>query len=154
MTPNPSVEVRAVIRTCSFALLGLLAAGESSAAEASFREAALRVAANISSVTPCSKPDGSSHYRTVVFSQGFEHVSSELYLQWLEWSQDGPRLLDSVRVEELSSGFWVINEPVVVSRRNCSMQLAATHTYSSETARFVLQPAGRGKYSIRKVGKR
>ena len=86
--------------------------------------------------------------------KGFEHVSSEVYLQWLEWNQDGPRLLDSVRVEELSSGFWAISEPVVISRRNCSMQLAATHTYSSETARFVLQPAGRGKYSIRKIAKK
>ena len=143
--------MRALIRAYSFALLSLLATVESLAAEASFIDSALRLAPNISSVTSCSNLDGSGEYRTVVFSQGFEHVSSEVYIQWLEWNQDGPRLLESVLVAELSSGLWSVGEPVVVSRKRCSIQLAAIHTYSSESARFVLQPAGRGKYSIRKV---
>ena len=90
----------------------------------------------------------------MVFSQGFEHVSSEVYLQWLEWNQDGPRLLKSVLVAELSSGFWSVGAPVVISRKTCSIRLAATHTYSSEAALFVLQPAGRGKYSIRRGAKK
>ena len=146
--------MRALIRAYSFALFSLLATVESLAAEASFINSALRLAPNISSVTSCSNPDGSGEYRTVIFSQGFEHVSSEVYIQWLEWNQDGPRLLESVLVAELSSGLWSVGEPMVVSRKRCSMQLAATHTYRSESARFVLQPAGRGKYSIRKVVKK
>ena len=143
-----------MIRAYSLAVLGLVASVESMAAEPSFRDAAVRLAPNTSSVTSCSNPNGSGQYRTVVFSQGFEHVSSEVYLQWLEWNQDGPRLLESVLVAELSSGLWSIGEPVVISRKNCSMQLPATHTYSSEAAHFVLQPAGRGKYSIRRVVKK
>jgi hypothetical protein len=145
--------VRPVFRACSFGLLGLLASVDSLAAETSFRSAALRLAPNTSSVTSCSNPNGSGQYRIVVFNQGFEHVSSEVYLQWLEWNQDGPRLLESMLVPELSSGLWSVGEPVVISHKTCSMQLAATHTYSSKAARFVLQPAGRGKYSIRRVGK-
>ena len=142
--------MRPVIRACSFALLGLLAV-ESLAAEGAVRDAARRLAPDAASVTSCSKPDGSGRYRAVVFSRGFEHVSSEVYLQWLEWDQDGPRLVESVLVRELSSGFWSVGEPVVVSRKNCAMRFVATHTYSSEAARFVLQPAGRGRYSIRRV---
>jgi hypothetical protein len=149
-----ATPVRPVVRAYSFALLGLLASVDSLAADASFRGAALRLAPNTSSVTSCSDPNRSGQYRIVVFNQGFEHVSSEVYLQWLEWNQDGSRLLESVLVTELSSGLWSVGEPVVISQKNCSMQLAATHTYSSKAARFVLQPAGRGRYSIRRVGKR
>lgn len=138
----------------TLALLALLASVEAGAAEASFPGAASRLAPDISSVTSCAHPDGSGHYRTVVFSQGFEHTSSEVYLQWLEWNQDGPRLLKSVLVAELSSGLWSVGETVVISRKNCSMQLAATHTYSSEAARFVLQPTGLGKYLMRKVARK
>jgi hypothetical protein len=88
----------------------------------------------------------------VVFQQGFEHVSSEVFLQWLDGGQDGARVLESLRVTELSSGLWSIGEPLVISRKRCAIRLSATHTYSSEAARFVLQPAGPGKYAIRRVG--
>ena len=81
-------------------------------------------------------------------------MSSEVYVQWLESIQEGPRLLESVLVKELSTGYWSVGEPVVTSRTNCSMQLAVSHTYSSEVTRFVLQPAGRGKYSVRRIGKK
>jgi hypothetical protein len=81
-------------------------------------------------------------------------VSSEVYLQWLESDQDGPRVLKSVRVGELSSGFWSVGEPVLLSRKTCAVQLTANHTYSSESARFVLRPAGLGKYAIRRVADR
>ncbi len=141
------------LRACSLALLGLLAV-ESIAAEASFRGAASRLAPNASSITSCATPSRAGQYRTVVFSQGFEHVSSEVYLQWLEWTQDGPRLMKSVLVAELSSGFWVIGQPLVLSREDCSMQLSATHTYSSEAARFVLRPGSLGKYSLQRVVKK
>ena len=142
-----------VIRRYLFVLLGLLIPVDTWATEAAFRDAALHLAPNTSSVTSCLGARGSGEYRIVIFNQGFEHVSSEVYLQWLEWNQDGPRLVESVLITELSSGFWSVGAPTVISRKNCSMQLAATHTYSFEAARFVLQPAGRGKYSIRRVGK-
>jgi len=146
--------VAPMVRTCLLALLGLPASASLLAAEASFPNAAEWLAPNISAVTSCSEPMGARHYRTVIFNQGFEHVSSEVYLQWLEWNQEGPRLLKSVLVTELSSGLWSVGEPAVTSRENCSMVLAATHTYSLEPARFILRPSGPGKYSLRRVSKK
>jgi hypothetical protein len=145
--------VTPVARTPSIAFVGLLLLGGAFAADGQFRDAASRLAPHTSSLTSCPDPSGSGQFRVVVFSQGFEHVSSEVYVQWIEWNQEGPRLLESVLVKELSSGFWSVGEPVVTSRKSCSMRLGATHTYSSEAARFVLRPAGRGKYSVRRIGK-
>jgi hypothetical protein len=144
--------VPSVVRTCSLAFAGLLLLGGAFGADGQLRDAASRLAPDTSSLTSCPDPSGSGSIRVVVFSQGFEHVSSEVYVQWIEWNQEGPRLLDSVLVNELSSGFWSVGEPVVTSRKNCSMQLQASHAYGSEAARFVLRPAGRGKYSVRRIG--
>ena len=141
-----------VARTCSIAFVGLLLLCGALGADGQFRDAASRLAPDTSSLTSCPDPSGSGQFRVVVFSQGFEHVSSEVYVQWIEWNQEGPRLLESVLVKELSSGFWSVGGPVVASRKNCSMQLEASQTYGSEAARFVLRPAGRGKYSIRRMG--
>ena len=143
-----------VARTCSIAFVGLLLLCDAFGADGHFRDAASRLAPDTSSLTSCPDPSGTGQFRVVVFRQGFEHVSSEVYAQWIESNQEGARLLESVLVKELSSGFWSVGEPVVTSRNNCSMQLAASHTYSSEAARFVLQPAGRGKYSVRRIGKK
>lgn len=115
-------------------------------ADGTFGDAASRLAPDVSSVASCVAPSGSGQYRVVVFNRGFEHVSSEVYIQWLEWNQDGPRLLDSVLVGELSSGSWAVGQPFVASRKTCSMQLNATHSYSMETARFVLQPTSALKH--------
>ena len=102
-------------------------------------------------VTTCSAPDGAGHYRVIVFAQGFEHVSSAVYLQWLEWNEDGPRVIESTLVAKLSSGLWSVGTATAATDDRCSMQLDATHTYNLEAAHFILQPGGVGRYSIREV---
>ena len=133
-------------------MAGLLVSFAAGAA-GTVRDAAPDVAADLVFVASCPDPAGAAGSRVLVFRRGFEHVSSEVYLQWLEWNEDGPRVIASARVAELSSGMWSVGEPVLVSRRSCSLRLAASNPFSSETARFVLRPAGRGKYVIRELAR-
>lgn len=118
------------------------------AAEDFLGNGAAKLAPNIFHVASCSLPDASVHYRAIVFTQGFEHLSSVVYLQWLEWNQDGPKLLMSERIVELSSGFWSAGAPSV-NTQDCSFLFPVQHSYSNEASRFELQPADLGKYAIR-----
>ena len=129
--------------------LALLTPFAAWSARAEVSTAATQVAANLVSLTSCSEPERNASYRVVVFNRGFEHVSSEVYLQWLEWHEDGPHVVKSTLVAELSSGMWSVASSSVIPGKHCSMQLSATHTYSSESARFVIRPVSLGKYSIR-----
>lgn len=137
--------MQSLIHAC-IAFIGMAAFANPLAAEVISRELAQGVDPGITSITSCSNDSG--HYRVVVFSQGFEHVSSSAYLQWLEWNQDGPRLLHSTLIEEVSSGLWSSEAPEVISTETCSMQLRASHTYSSEMLRLVLRPSDVGTYSV------
>ncbi len=104
-------------------------------AEAEVDSGAVQVAADLVSVTSCSDPVRNESYRIVVFTRGFEHVSSEVYLQWLEWAEDGPHVLKSAPVAEVSSGMWSVGSSSVIPGKGCSIQLNATHTYSAESER-------------------
>ena len=140
--PVPVLRFRrtfAFVLLVGFATPAVHAQGESSAG---------RLAANLVSLTSCSDPERNQYYRVAVFNRGFEHVSSEVYLQWVEWREDGPHLLRSTLVSEVSSGMWSVGQPTVIRGKRCSMQLSATHTYSLESANFVLRPVSLGKYSI------
>lgn len=118
-------------------------------AEAQVDGEAAQVAGNLVSVASCSDPMRNETYRVVVFTQGFEHVSSMVYLQWLAWDEDGPRMLKNTPVAELSSGMWSVGSLSVIPGKGCSIQLDATHTYSAESERFVVRPVSLGHYSIR-----
>ena len=132
-------------------LAGALVLGEARAEEA-FRESASRLDAAIASVASCTTADGGAGtYRLVVFTQGFEHVSSEVYLQWLDADEGKSRVSRSVAVGELSSGMWSVGTPKVGARGTCSFELSASHTYSTEAGRFVVTPTVTGKYSIRRI---
>ena len=140
----------ASVHRCSGAVFVLVSL-QAWAAEPSFEGAARRLAPNVTAIASCSLPNGTGHYRTIVFNRGFEHVSSDVHLQWLEPSEDGPRLLKSVRVTELSSGSWSVDQPSIASKESCSMKIDATHTYGSQAARFVLRPTALGKYSVERI---
>ncbi|WP_454255903.1 hypothetical protein [Pseudomonas sp. Marseille-Q8238] len=137
--------MQSLVPTC-IAFISLAIFTNPLAADVVSQDLAQGVAPGITSITSCSNDSG--HYRVVVFSQGFEHVSSSAYLQWLEWNQDGPRLLHSTLIEEVSSGLWSSEAPEVISTETCSMQLRASHTYSSEMLRLVLRPSDVGTYSV------
>jgi hypothetical protein len=94
---------------------------------------------------------GRGRYRVVVFTGGFEHVSSKVFLQWLSESEEGPHVLRNVLVAELSSGSWSVGAPVFSGLKRGVIELEATNPYSLESARFALQPQELGKYSIHEV---
>ena len=121
--------------------------GEAAATEV-FLESALRLDASITSVASCATSAG--EYRVVVFTRGFEHVSSEVYLQWLESDEGTSRVRASVVVAELSAGFWSAGVPVVRSRETCAFEVPATHTYNLEAARFFITPTDAGRYTFRR----
>lgn len=142
-----------MIRAAFAGLACVLAATGALADEALFQADAAKVKPDLAYLASCADPGGSGQYRVLVFKRGFEHVSSEVYAQWLEWDEDGPRVLETILVKELSSGMWSVGAPTIATQKTCSMNLPASHTYSLEFARFVLQPAGRGKYTIRRIGR-
>ena len=87
-------------------------------------------------------------YRVVVFSSGLEHVSSQVYLQWLEEGR-ASRVVRSIRVGELSSGSWSVGEPVFSQAAGGgTIELEATNPYTLESSRFALKPGEVGAYSI------
>ena len=58
-------------------------------------------------------------YRVLVFSGGFEHIVSEVYIQWIrdpESSSDTAALVRSVPARQ-ANHFWRVNGPPVVQRR-------------------------------------
>ncbi len=134
-------------------VLTLLAPFGTPAADAAFRIAAGRLAPSLAAVVSCSPNPGDGQLRVVVFERGFEHVSSEVYLQWIQQTETGPRLLKSTPVAELSTGLWSIGQPVIISKGECAIRLDATHTYSNEAASFRLRPRGLGRYAIGRVDK-
>lgn len=116
-----------------------------------FRDSAGKLDAAIASVASCADPGGAAgQFRLVVYTRGFEHVSAEVHLQWLESDEKATRVAASVVVEELSSGMWSVGTPKAISRDACSFEVPATHTYSSESARFVVAPSGPGQYAFRR----
>lgn len=132
-------------------LAAALTTAQSAATEV-FRDAASRLDASIASVASCTTADGEAgSYRLVVFNRGFEHVSSEVYLQWLDEDEGKSRVSRSVLVGELGSGMWSVGTPMVVARATCSFEMSASHTYSPETGRFVVTPTGAGTYSFRRL---
>lgn len=130
-------------------LLASLILFATSSAGAEGGNPASEVSPNLVSLTSCSESEHNESYRVVIFNRGFEHVSSEVYLQWLDWREDGPHLVKSTLIAELSSGMWSVGSLSVIPGKRCSMRLNATHTYSAESAEFDIRPIGLGRYSIR-----
>lgn len=107
-----------------------------------------RLPAGLVSLVSCNDARGDGSYRVAVFSRGFEHVSSEVHLQWIAWAEDGPRVIASVPVSELSTGTWSVAPPRPVPGKSCAWRIDATHTYTQAPARVVLRPVRPGQYAI------
>jgi hypothetical protein len=81
--------------------------------------------------------------RVVVLSGGFEHVSSQVYFQWLvpdRDSESGSRLVASVLVKEVTGGMLSVGQPQVKSEGDgfrVVLQTTDSHTLKNETFRFV-----------------
>jgi hypothetical protein len=104
------------------------------------------------------KTDGSDgQYRVVVLTGGREHVSSLVYLQWIENDQARQelRVRQTTRIREIAEGFWSVGSPVFTyANKSCEIKLEATHTYSNESVWFVVTPGADGTYRFRKIQRR
>jgi hypothetical protein len=94
--------------------------------------------------------DAAGTYRVVIVDEGFEHVHSTLWLEWLAPVQDGPpALVARVRVKELSDGFWSLRiDDADRTFKQGRIVLRATHAYSLESRTIQIEAGRPGLYRV------
>ena len=97
-----------------------------------------------------SSAKDSGTLRIVVVNQGFEHVQSKLWLEWLAIGENEERRLAArVLVEELSNGFSVVR---LDTRRKTfdgtRIRLLAANPYSAEDSEVTITAGKPGRYKI------
>jgi hypothetical protein len=95
------------------------------------------------------KGESHGHFRVIVFSGGYEHVSSRVHLQWIEVNPDGGNLNRSVLIRELSTGFWSVGSPVFAGPR--TIRVGATNPYDFSESTFTLTLEASGTYSLHEL---
>ena len=112
------------------------------------------LAANIESVTSGGYWEAAGRrgrYRIVVQNIGWEHVHSEMTIDWIEeaLSSSSLRVFKSSPIAELNDGWWsvgtvslsyVVKKPV--------FSFTATHSGSGEQSAYELQVGAPGKYRL------
>ncbi len=92
------------------------------------------------------------YIRFVVTSSGFEHVSNQLYIEWISnGAAPGEATLETrVSVTELNDAdFWAFSAPTCLIEPQCqTFRIEATHTYSLQSGEFELRLTGIGTYQI------
>jgi hypothetical protein len=88
--------------------------------------------------------------RLIIVNQGFEHVHSKLWLEWLTVDERGKsRLAARVLVKELSSGFAVVRlDPRRETFSGLRIQLRAANPYSSDDSEVTLEAGKPGQYKM------
>ena len=87
--------------------------------------------------------DKSGNYRIQIVDQGFEHVTSSVYLEWIRISMDGKEIIQSVPIIEINENFYSVSVKNVESDK---LILSLTHTYSHEKSEIEIITAEPGKY--------
>jgi hypothetical protein len=126
-----------------------MAATAATAAEGSAPEVSPRVT-TVATGGEWSSPKGSGVLRVVIADEGFTHVHSRLWIEWLAVGERGaPRRVARVLVKELSNGMNVID---VGNRRETfqdgRIRLRATHTYSHESSDITIETGKPGEYKL------
>lgn len=91
-------------------------------------------------------------YRFIVTRRGFDHVSNQLFVQWIVPGM-GPeisRIGASVGIDEINEGGWyVFDLPSCAVPSVCSnIELEVTHTYSGEEKTITLRFPSVGQYVL------
>ncbi len=95
--------------------------------------------------------DLSGIYRIVVVNQGWEHVSSKVYIQWLQEDTKGSKITikESLLITNVSGGNWSIGQPhLEISKSGTKCILSGTNPYTLEESKWVVQLAEVGKYLL------
>ena len=91
-------------------------------------------------------------YRAIVENQGFEHVSSRLWLEWVaepDDTQAAHQVVGRVEVAEISRGSWSAHvEPAQPPFAQGVLRVAATQTHSLEQRVFTIELGSVGKYRV------
>jgi hypothetical protein len=98
-----------------------------------------------------SAESNSGQYRVIVRSGGFEHVVSELFVQWLRdprSSDDSAMVVRAIEVESLS-GIWSLGQPVFVCTDKCHVEIAGTDSHTGEKGNWVLTLGPPGQVAVR-----
>ena len=91
-------------------------------------------------------------YRVVVRSGGFDHIVSELFVQWLQdprSENDSATVRASVKVDSLS-GVWSLGQPKFVCSSACHVEIAGTDAHTMEESRWELSLGAPGRVIVRK----
>lgn len=94
--------------------------------------------------------DGS--YRIVLENVGFEHVSCQVWIEWLAAAKPGqvPATIARVPLEEASDGFWSCGSGTAdLGLHDTSLTLRLSHAYSFEPRTFDVQLGPPGSYQLR-----
>ena len=98
-----------------------------------------------------SADSSSGQYRVIVRSGGFEHIVSELFIQWLRDprdSRDSATVVRTVVVESLS-GSWALGQPTFVCAKVCHVEIDATDSHTRETGQWILSLGPPGQVTVR-----
>ncbi len=93
--------------------------------------------------------DRRGHIRFIVTTQGFERVTNQLFVQWIEQidGTDKTRLLEQASITEVNDLFYVFGVPQCIGSPQCTnSRLALTHTYTYETSNLNIHLTGVGSY--------
>ena len=89
--------------------------------------------------------------RVLVYSGGFEHITSRVVLQWLtETTPERPAgVVNSVPVKELD-GQYALDDPRVTRQPDGShrVTLSGVHSYSGESVNLLIATSGPGRYRL------
>jgi hypothetical protein len=112
------------------------------------------IPADVESVTSggyWQSADQSGCYRIIVVNSGWEHIYSQVFLQWIldGTKEQGPSILFSVPIREINdSPVWSVGSPEFLSKTQ-QIKLRATNSYTLEEQVFIISPQTGGKYQIK-----
>jgi hypothetical protein len=107
---------------------------------------ALSVDPNVVSVVTARENSGAIQYRVILKEAGFEHLSTEVQIDWLKLSDNNEGTMAISHSETvIESGFHIINSARFYEKKGKQyLELLGMHTYSHAKERYVflLEPEG------------
>lgn len=93
--------------------------------------------------------------RVLIVNWGFEHVTSQVFVDWLSHSRDeGAEVFKSAAVRVINDpGVWSVGQPTIDPDRDshCVVGLSATSPYGRESAEFLVKVGPPGELETKRV---
>src|SRR5690348_6454307 len=89
-----------------------------------------------------SDGNGAGHYRVIVRTDGFEHVGSELFIEWLQDPRseaDSETVRARVVVDSITPGIYNLDLPQIACKgTRCQIQVHGLNTRNMEKASWII----------------